>query len=115
MSDKRVTAVLYSEKEPDDVRRARFGAFLRRKYGAGTSLEWRCDPEVRNGFKLVVGADVYNWTTEARLAQLKEEIYAAGESEGGFDVIPLIKESLENGARASLPTKSARSSASATA
>ncbi|MBR5942050.1 MAG: F0F1 ATP synthase subunit alpha [Clostridia bacterium] len=95
MSDKRVTAVLYSEKEPDDVRRARFGAFLRRKYGAGTSLEWRCDPEVRNGFKLVVGADVYNWTTEARLAQLKEEIYAAGESEGGFDVIPLIKESLE--------------------
>ena len=95
MRDKRLTAVLYSEKAPDEARRARFAAFLKRRYGADTALEWRSDPEVKNGFRLVVGADVYNWTTEARLAQLKEEIYAAGESEGGFDVIPLIRESVE--------------------
>lgn len=96
MSDKRLTAVLYSEKAPDEARRARFAAFLKSRYGENTALEWRCDPEVKNGFRLVAGADVYDWTTEARLAQLKKEIYAAGESEGGFDVIPLIKESVEN-------------------
>ena len=91
---KKLTAVIYSEKAPDEARRARFLGFIERKYGRSAVLEWRPDESINNGFRLEVGSDVYDWTTEGRFAQLKREIYAAGESEGGFDVVPLIKESI---------------------
>ena len=94
MSKAKLTAVIFSEKAPDEARQARFLGFIEKKYGSRAVLEWRCDESIKNGFRLEVGSDVYDWTTEGRLGQLKKEIYAAGESEGGFDVVPLIKESI---------------------
>lgn len=95
MSEKaKLTAVIYSEKAPDDARRARFLGFIESRYGESAVIEWRFDANMKNGFRLEVGSDVYDWTTEGRLEQLKREIYAAGESEGGFDVVPLMKESI---------------------
>ena len=94
MSKAKLTAVIFSEKAPDEARKARFLAFIEKRYGERAALEWRCDESIKNGFRLEVGSDVYDWTTEGRLGQLKKEIYAAGESEGGFDVVPLMKESI---------------------
>ena len=90
----KLTAVIWSEKAPDEARRARFIDFIESRYGERAVLEWRFDGSIKNGFRLEVGPDVYDWTVEGRLAQLKKEIYAAGESEGGFDVVPLMKESI---------------------
>ena len=90
----KLTAVIWSEKAPDEARRERFIDFIESRYGERAGLEWRFDGNIKNGFRLEVGSDVYDWTVEGRLAQLKKEIYAAGESEGGFDVVPLMKESI---------------------
>ena len=93
MNDAIITAVLFSEKEPDEARRERFLAFLAERYGAGTKLEWRSEPAIKNGFRLEVGSDVYDWTTEGRLEQLKKDILAASESDGE-GVISLMRESI---------------------
>ena len=90
----KLNAVIWSEKAPDEARRERFIDFIESRYGERAGLEWRFDGSIKNGFRLEVGSDVYDWTVEGRLAQLKKEIYAAGESEGGFDVVPLMKESI---------------------
>ena len=93
MNDAILTAVLFSEKEPDAARRERFLAFLAERYGEGTELEWRSDPSIKNGFRLEVGSEVYDWTTEGRLKQLKKDILTAAESDGE-GVVSLMRESI---------------------
>ena len=60
-------AVLTSAARPDAAQWARMEAFLRGRYGDGVELIWREDGGLRNGFRLEIGDDAYDWTLEGRM------------------------------------------------
>lgn len=86
-------AVLYSSEAPDERQEARFKAFLKKKYGE-VCFEFIESKEMKGGFRLEVGSDVYDWSASGRLNQLKEALTKASRSEG--NVIPLLKETIHN-------------------
>ena len=65
-----VAATLYSPEAPSQAQKERFESWLSRKYGEGVTLEWVCDSSISGGFRLKVGSELYDWTTEGRMAQL---------------------------------------------
>ena len=87
-------AVLRSAAEPTTEQRARFGEFLKRKYGQALALRWEEDPALENGFRLEVGADLYDWSLEGRLRQLRERLEQLKPERAS--VIPLMREAVRN-------------------
>ncbi len=69
-----LTAYLYAAVEPSVAQKERFESFLKKKYGRDIKLEWKQDESTEDGFKLVVGEEVYDWTNEGRFQQLKERL-----------------------------------------
>lgn len=72
---------------------ARFKRFLAEKYGEGMTLEWIKSDDAPGGFRLEAGSDVYDWSAEGRVAQLRRKLERI--ALGGEKVIPLIKETLD--------------------
>ena len=72
---------------------ARFKRFLAGKYGEGMTLEWIKSDDAPGGFRLEAGSDVYDWSAEGRVAQLRRKLERI--ALGGEKVIPLIKETLD--------------------
>ena len=95
---KKITAYLYSSTEPSDTQKKRFVDFITKKYETEAELEWVRDDSQEDGFKLVVGEEVYNWNKEGRLHQLKEMLAGinASEAEDGSQLISLIKSKVDN-------------------
>lgn len=93
-------AVLYAAAPPDEGQRARFEAFLRKKYGGDVQLEFRESALVPGGFRLEVGAEVYDWSVEGRFRQLRDTLTQAAGEEG--DIIPLMRGALGGWAPAAL-------------
>ena len=87
------TARLYSAKRPSDAQIARFKRFLAEKYGEGMTLEWIKSDDAPGGFRLEAGSDLYDWSAEGRVAQLRRKLERI--ALGGEKVIPLIKETLD--------------------
>ena len=87
------TARLYSAKRPSDAQMARFKRFVAGKYGEGMTLEWIKSDDAPGGFRLEAGSDVYDWSAEGRVAQLRRKLERI--ALGGEKVIPLIKETLD--------------------
>ena len=87
------TARLYSAKKPSDAQMARFKRFVAEKYGEGMTLEWIESDDAPGGFRLEAGSDVYDWSAEGRVAQLRRKLERI--ALGGEKVIPLIKETLD--------------------
>ena len=87
------TARLYSAKRPSDAQMARFKRFVAEKYGEGMTLEWIKSDDAPGGFRLEAGSDVYDWSAEGRVAQLRRKLERI--ALGGEKVIPLIKETLD--------------------
>ncbi|MCR4719276.1 MAG: F0F1 ATP synthase subunit alpha [Firmicutes bacterium] len=87
------TAVLYSDTKPSDAQTERFVKFLKEKYQTGIELCWEKSEGIKNGFRLTVGNDVYDWTLDGRFRQLKKYIKSMAEEE--TDLIPLLKEGIE--------------------
>ena len=87
-------AVLRSAAEPTAEQRVRFGEFLKRKYGQALPLRWEEDPALENGFRLEVGADLYDWSLEGRLRQLRERLEQLKPERAS--VIPLMREAVRN-------------------
>lgn len=67
-------AVLHSAVEPTEAQKKRFEAFLRKKYGQAVLIQWEQDAALENGFRLEVGADLYDWSLEGRLRQFREQL-----------------------------------------
>lgn len=61
-------AVLLSAARPSQEQERRFLAFLAEKYGEGTTLTWQKSDDYPGGFRLEVGAEVYDWSTGGRLS-----------------------------------------------
>ena len=87
-------AVLHSAVEPTEAQKKRFEAFLRKKYGQAVLLQWEQDAALENGFRLEVGADLYDWSLEGRLRQFREQLEQL--KPAGMSVIPLMREVVRN-------------------
>ncbi len=73
MSSKtRNEAYLYSSEEPTEVQKRRFLSFIEKKYKKEYTLIFVKDETAGKGFRLLVGADTYDWTEKGRLKQLKD-------------------------------------------
>lgn len=93
MSEKH-TALLYSHDKPTEKDLERLSAFLEEKYHEHYSIGWKHNPAITGGFRLVVGGNVYDWNKQGRLRQLQDALLKLRNER--TDVIPLIKETLEN-------------------
>ena len=70
-------ALLYSPEAPSDEQRKRFEDFLARTYPDRTiTLTWKKDAGLKGGFRLEVGSDVYDWSLQGRMEQLRRKIEA---------------------------------------
>ena len=85
-------AVLLSAARPSQKQEKRFLAFLTEKYGEGTTLTWQKSDDYPGGFRLEVGAEVYDWSAGGRLSQFKDALEKLAATQG--DVIPLLKETV---------------------
>ena len=91
-------AYLYAAAEPNTEQRERFLRFISKKYKNEYELVWVPDDMMGTGFKLVVGEEVYNWTSEARYNQLKHVLdnLNAGKAATGGDLISLIRSTVKD-------------------
>ncbi len=88
------TAVLYSNTPPNEAQEAGFKEFLSKKYNEDISLVWKKDNSARGGFRLQVGSEIYDWSTDGRLSQFKEAL--SGLKDKSDNIIPLLKETINN-------------------
>ena len=70
----RPAAKLLSAVRPSAEQEKRFLAFLETQYSPGTTLTWQQSDAYPNGFRLEVGAEVYDWSVEGRLDQFKSAL-----------------------------------------
>ena len=66
------TAYLYASLPPTKEQEERFLAFLEGRYGEEFTLEYRESKAYPGGFRLEVGAEVYDWSLSGRFRQLKD-------------------------------------------
>ena len=85
-------ARLYSAVRPTAEQEKRFLAFLTEKYGDGVTLVWCESSDYPKGFRLEIGAEVYDWSAEGRLRQFRDALEKLAATDG--DVIPLLKETV---------------------
>ncbi len=88
MNNTEKTAYLYSSCKPTEKQKAGFEGFIAKKYGEGYTLVWQESDNYAGGFALQVGTDLYNWSAEERIRQLKDALMHTK----GDDVISLLKE-----------------------
>ena len=87
------TAILYSNTPPDKTQEKRFLQFLIEKYGEEITLSWEQTSYPEGEFKLCVDSEVYDWSAEGRLNQLKDELEQLKYKDG--DIISLLKSAVE--------------------
>lgn len=87
-------AFLFSPTEPDESRILKLKDFILNKYKEEISVEWKKDDTLKDGFRLQVGSEIYDWTSEGRFTQLKETL--AKLNNKSEDIIPLLKEAVHN-------------------
>ena len=102
----RITAELRSAQEPTKEQLQRFTEFLARTYRRKVPLRWEQDPSIQTGFRLHVGSDIYDWTREGRLRQFKD--YLRQLEAGENDILPLIRQAVENWSPAVIPEEIGR-------
>jgi len=88
-----LTAQLRSADQPNEKQLVRFDEFLTRTYRRKIPLEWEHDPSLRDGFRLQVGSDVYDWTLDGRTRQFQD--YLRQLEPGRNDIIPLIRQAVK--------------------
>ena len=87
-------ARLYSSAPPSPAQQERFEAFLREKYGQECRLTWEESRDYPRGFRLVVGSEVYDWSLDGRMRQLKDAFSRIAAPNGR--IIPLLKDTLDS-------------------
>jgi len=89
----RLTAELRSAREPSQSQFQRFGDFITRTYQRKIPLKWVQDESLRDGFRLQVGSDIYDWTVEGRVRQFTD--YLRQLESGSNDLVPLMRQAAE--------------------
>jgi len=88
-----LTAQLRSADQPNERQLVRFDEFLTRTYHRKIPLQWKYDLSLRDGFRLQVGSDVYDWTLDGRVRQFQD--YLRQIQLGSNDIIPLLRQAVE--------------------
>ncbi len=93
-----LTAELYSLEKPDEAQIERFVSFISKKYKKEAELKWIYDESISSGFRLVVGKEVYDWTSEGRFTQLREMLQGINldQSTSEQEIISMIRTSVDN-------------------
>ena len=68
------TAYLYASLPPTKEQEERFLTFLKERYHEEFTLEYRESKAYPGGFRLEVGAEVYDWSLSGRFRQLKDSL-----------------------------------------
>ena len=97
----RLTAELRSAKEPTQAQLQRFGDFISRTYQRKVPLHWEKDEALKSGFRLQVGSDVYDWTTEGRVRQFTD--YLRQLQPGANDLVSLMRHAADDWELAVVP------------
>lgn len=85
-------AVLQAANFPDESQRIRLISFLEKKYQSEIELVWEQVNDQDNGFRLKVGTEVYDWSTQGRFEQFRAELQKlAGASK---PIIPLLRNTI---------------------
>lgn len=87
------TAYLYASLPPTKEQEERFLAFLKERYHEEFTLEYRESKAYPGGFRLEVGAEVFDWSLSGRFRQLKDALMQAISESG--DIIPLLRTRLD--------------------
>ena len=87
-------AELRSAVKPTEEQLRRFEKFLADKYRRKIPLQWEEDPALKQGFRLQVGADMYDWTLQGRVRQFRD--YVRGLESGANDILPLMRQAVED-------------------
>lgn len=94
-TEEKLTALLRCSEAPSDSQRERLLAFLKERYGDNvTGLDWEKDDTLRGGFRLQVGADIYDWSREGLLRRFKD--YLRDHKLGDGELIPLMREVIDD-------------------
>ena len=101
MSSPESRAILRGAVPPSPERREELLKFLQQTYQRDFTLEWQQDDSLQGGFILQAGTDVYDWSVEGRLRQLKEKLEGLGAT--GSDLIPLVRQTMERWTPETLP------------
>ena len=98
MAEKKASrAYLYAAKKPEIQQEERLKEFIGRRYAKEYELVWVQDEDLGNGFKLVVGDDVYDRSRQGRFAQLKEILEGVvRHDDDSADVISLFKTAIDS-------------------
>ena len=98
MAEKKASrAYLYAAKKPDTQQEERLKEFIGRRYAKEYELVWVKDEDLGNGFKLVVGDDVFDRSRQGRFAQLKEILEGVvRRDDDSSDVIGLFKTAIDS-------------------
>ena len=96
--DKKTRALLFAPSKPDAEQTKRLKEFIAKKYGPEIQYQWVEDETLVNGFRLVVGEEVYDWTKEGRLHQLEEMLreMKVEKVSSGEELISLMKSNVQN-------------------
>ncbi len=86
-------AVLYSNTPPSEAQKQKFTEFLNRQYGDCT-FQWQKQDLPEGSFRLQVDSQVYDWSAEGRLLQLKDLLAGLKAKEG--EIIPLLRDTVKN-------------------
>ena len=89
-----LSAELRSAVKPTEEQLRRFEKFLADKYKRKIPLQWEEDPALKQGFRLQVGADMYDWTLQGRVRQFRD--YVRGLESGANDILPLMRQAVED-------------------
>ena len=92
MASSEITARLYSDKEPTQEQRERLLKFLGEKHSV-TEMTFIPDDTIKNGFRLIVGDEIYDWTDEGRLRQLKNFISTLA-AQKDTQYVPLLRDAV---------------------
>ena len=87
-------AELRSAVKPTEEQLRRFEKFLADKYKRKIPLQWEEDPALKQGFRLQVGADMYDWTMQGRVRQFRDDV--RGLESGSNDILPLMRQAVED-------------------
>lgn len=79
---------------PDETQKKRLCDFISEKNGNDTELVWKKSDEYPGGFRLEIGAEVYDWSIDARLEQFRDTVEnTVGKSD---NIIPLLKDTIRS-------------------
>ena len=71
-------AVLLSTTPPTGEQERRFCELLRARYGREIALTWKESEDYPHGFRLMVGEDLFDWSVDGRLRQLRKAVEKSG-------------------------------------